>query len=108
MTKTPDGWLEIFTIYPGVRDMCNQHITGNSMHILWRSYASKDAPSKVMAFYKERHSDLVESTSNAEMKLRGTSDKVLSVHAVPGKFPTCENGPAADEKTVIVVSQAIR
>jgi hypothetical protein len=107
-TTSKGGWVDVFARYPDVRELCNQHITGNTMHIVWQSYASKDPPAKVMAFYKEKHPEIVESQSDTEMKLRGPSDKLLSVYAVPGKFPTCDVAPAADEKTIIVVSQAMR
>ena len=97
-------WLD-FAAYPGARKLCSQHVSGNTMHITWTGYATKDHHRKVIDFYVKRHGGKPEGET---LMLSGSKGARLSVHpAQAGGYPTCEVKPAKDDKTVIIVSQAV-
>jgi hypothetical protein len=99
-----EKWLD-FAAYPGARKLCSQHVSGNSMHINWTAYASKDHHKKVIDFYVKRHGGKPEGET---LSLSAPNGKRLSVHpAQAGGYPTCEVKPAKDDQTVIIVAQAV-
>ena len=78
------------------------------MEIHWRSYATPDATAKVIAFYEKTKVKDVEKDSDS-VTFRLDEDTRLSVYAATAAhYPTGENQPKSDEKTVIVVSRATR
>ncbi len=103
-----EKWLDTFAAYPGAREHCSQHVTGNVMHILWHAYVTGDTPDKVIAFYVQAEGEEhVEQGENSLTVRHG--DKVLSIHSTPAKdYPTCGKAPRPEDKTIIIVSQAIR
>jgi len=103
-----EKWLDTFSAYPGARELCSQHVTGNTMHILWRAYVTVDATKDVIAFYVQAEGkEHVELSENSLTVRRG--DKVLSVHAASARdYPRCGADPRPGERTVLIVSQAIR
>ena len=101
-----------FAAYPGARQLCDQSVMGQSggatTEIHWRSYATLDATAKVIAFYEKTGGKDVEKGSDS-VTFRLDEDTHLSVYAASAAhYPTCENKPKSDEKTVIVVSRATR
>jgi hypothetical protein len=106
--KMTEKWLDTFSAYPGARVLCSQHVTGNIMHILWTAYVTVDATKDVIAFYVQAEGkERVELEENSVTVRRG--DQVLSVHAASAKdYPRCGVEPRREERTVIIVSQAIR
>jgi hypothetical protein len=78
------------------------------MHILWSAYATRDAPEQVNAFYLQAEGkEHAEQNENSLTFRRG--DKVLSIHRASAKdYPDCGTHPSPEEKTVLIVSQAIR
>lgn len=101
-----------FAAYPGARQLCDQSVMGQAggamMEIHWRSYATPDATAKVIAFYEKTKVKDVEKDSDS-VTFRLDEDTRLSVYAATAAhYPTCENQPKSDEKTVIVVSRATR
>ncbi|MBM3745856.1 MAG: hypothetical protein FJW34_08665 [Acidobacteria bacterium] len=105
---TAERWLDTFAVYPGARELCSQHVTGNAMHILWHAYATRDLPEKVIAFYVQAEGkEHAEQSENSVTFRHG--DKVLSIHRASAKdYPECGKPPRPEEKTVLIVSQAIR
>jgi len=103
-----EKWLDTFAAYPGARELCSQHVTGNVMHILWHAYVSRDIPEKVIAFYVQAEGkEHVEQGQNSLSVRHG--DKVLSIHSTAAKdYPDCGKSPRPEEKTIMIVSQAIR
>jgi len=105
------GWNG-FAVYPGARQLCDQSVMGEPggarMEIHWCSYATLDATSKVIAFYeKTKVKDVEKGSDSATFRLDKDTD--LSVYAASAAhYPTCENKPKSDERTVIVVSRATR
>lgn len=106
--KMTGKWLDTFTAYQGARELCSQHVTGATMHILWRAYVTVDATMDVIAFYvKAEDKEQLELGEHSLTLRRG--DKVLSIHAASARdYPRCGADPRPGEKTVIIVSQAIR
>jgi len=104
-----DGkWLNIFPAYPAARGLCSQHVAGNVMHILWHAYVTTDAPEEVSAFYRQAGRTAHVEVDENPFKLRH-GDNVLSVHSASAKdYPDCGKAPSPEDKTVIIVSQAIR
>jgi hypothetical protein len=102
---------DVFTTYPRVTKLCEEHITAQGMHVLWRSFASSDPPETVATFYRERHRAWVvtdPASPGQPLRLVAPKDLVLTVHAVGTGHPTCASAPGAGDRTVILVSQAVR
>jgi hypothetical protein len=103
-----ERWLEVFPAYPKARQLCSEHISGTGMHILWESYAVAATPEEVAAFYL-RHFPDATAPKPKQLEVRAPKDKILSVYpAAEPSFPRCAKEPGPTEKTVILVSQAIR
>lgn len=101
-----------FAAYPGARKLCDQSVTGQAggamMEIHWRSYETPDATARVIAFYEKTKVKDVEKGSDS-VTFRLDKDTDLSVYAASvAHYPTCDNKPKSDQKTVIVVSRATR
>jgi hypothetical protein len=103
-----EKWAEVFPAYPGARRLCGQHVAGSTMHIEWTAYATKSAKAAVIAFYEHNRGALSVERPDGGFLLRGPDDRVLDVHAKNESYPRCEVPPAAEDATVIIVSQAIR
>ncbi len=95
-------WLGAFPPYPGARPLGSQHVNGGpgGVHVLWTAWATADPPGQVAAFYGLTLRD-------GSATLSAGRDKRLSVHPVGGTYPRCDVPPAADDRTVLIVSQAI-
>lgn len=87
-----------FALYPGATLICQQHVSGTTMHIQWWAYASPDPPELVARF----HGVAVGGTK------RGAREKDrLSVHAASDpSIPRCDAEPPGGTKTVVIVSTA--
>jgi hypothetical protein len=97
----------IFRAYPGARRLCNQHVSGTTMHINWTLYATADDPDRVRRFYEKNTSGAaVEKEGGKLVGLRGPKQEVLSIHGVKERYPSCGVAPSARDRTAIVVSQA--
>lgn len=99
-----------FAAYPNARQLCSEHVLGlngdrKSVEFEWVSYAATDATEKVIGFYSRKPGGKIE-THGKSFEIRQSNDLfTLSVHrAAETGYPTCENKPRPDEKTVIVVS----
>ena len=101
-----EDWT-IFRPYPGARRLCNQHVSGNTMHITWVLYATEDPPERVRAFYEKNTSGAaVEKEGGKLVNLRGPKKELLSIHGVQERYPSCGVAPSGRDRTVIVVSTA--
>jgi hypothetical protein len=98
-----------FPEYPQARLLCSEHVSGNSMHITWRTHASTDDVAKVVAFY-EKASKTKAGTGDKKERTFRDGDRHLSIYAATDndKFPKCATKPKAGEKTVILYSSAAR
>lgn len=98
-----------FSAYPKARKLCNEHVSGNTMHILWRSYATSDAPAKVVAHYEGLLAAKAKTGTRGERKFED-GDHHMSIYPASknDEFPACKTKPKAGETTVILMSQAIR
>ena len=77
------------------------------MHIEWASYATAASLSEVTAWYRAHRGDATEpAEAGGDVALEAKAGKKLSVHDSSSSYPTCENKPAPNEHTVIIVSQA--
>ena len=105
-TPSEENWT-IFRPYPGARRLCNQHVSGNTMHINWVLYATEDAPERVRAFYEKNTSGAaVEKEGGKLVSLRGPKKELLSIHGVKERYPSCGVAPSGRDRTAIVVSTA--
>lgn len=103
----PAPWFDVFPAFPGARALASEHVHGNSMHIHWASYATPASPEEVVAFYAARIPD-AERPDARHLSLRRPDLKNLSVHPSDDSYPRGEGKLEPGERTVIVVSQAIR
>ncbi len=99
-----------FAAYPDARLLCDQHVSGTGMHILWRSYATVDALDRVIAFYERDTGRKTRPGAGGAPGLELDADRKLAIYpaARSEEFPSCAVKPAAGERTVILVSTAIR
>jgi hypothetical protein len=105
-------WLG-FAEYSGAHRLCQQHVVGNSMHIEWSSYATTDEPAKVLAFYEKalgaKSAAGVHGSRTFDLAgSNGTIKLAMYPAAVADAFPSCSVAPKSDDRTVILVSQAIK
>jgi hypothetical protein len=98
-----------FAEYPQARLLCNEHITGKSMHITWKTHATTDDIAKVVAFY-EKVTKSKAGTGDQKERTFKDGDRHLSIYPATDndKFPKCQTTPKAGEKTVILYSSAAR
>jgi hypothetical protein len=105
-----NSWLG-FARCPRARDLCEQWVLGSSqerrVEIHWREFATRDEPARVAAFYARKDHAAAEKNDDGSITLRHGEDRVLSIYAASGHYPTCERKARADEKTVILVSEKV-
>ena len=96
-----------FEPYPGVRLLCSEHTSGSGMHIQWYVYASQRTPEDLVGFYRQRHPE-ASSDAAVELVVRGPNRAVLTVYPREGyaRRPHCAQEPAANERALILLSQA--
>jgi hypothetical protein len=100
-------WLG-FDAYPGARQLCAEHVTGDAMHLEWRSYATAAAPEEVVAFYRDAPGEKTRDHPGALRLAAGDLRLTIFPVAEASRYPSCAEAPAATERTVILVSKAIR
>jgi hypothetical protein len=106
---TPERWMGEFPAYPGAVKFCDQHVSGNSMHITAEFYGTADAPETVAAFYAREWKGRGPSPGAANTLTGSTEDLKLSWGAAgTAGLPTCDRPPAATDRTVLVVSRATK
>jgi hypothetical protein len=111
-----ERWYGAFAAYPQVRPLCDEHVSGNGMHITWRSYATRDSLDKVVKFYEgdqKRAATVDDKTGERKFVAASDPDTVLSVYspaaALAAKVPTCEKGAAKEgESALILVFKATK
>jgi hypothetical protein len=97
--------------YPGARALCEQRVYGTSegqgIEIHASYFVTIDGPEKVKDFYSKTSFRIERKDSS--FTVHRNSHSTLSVHrAATMPFPGCESRLAADEKTVIEVSELLR
>jgi hypothetical protein len=111
VAKELERWFS-FAAYPAARPLCDEHVAGSSMHISWRSFASRDPVERVVAFYeRDQGAKATEQSPGAfVLHARARPDDVLEVRGTggAGTYPSCSVRPAKGEKTVVIVSSATR
>jgi hypothetical protein len=98
-----------FATYPKARNLCNEHVTGNKMHIVWASYATSDSVAKVVAHYEKTLKAKAKTGTKGERKfVDGDHHMAIYPASKNDDFPACNTKPKAVEATVILMSRAIR
>jgi hypothetical protein len=94
----------------GARNLCSEHVIGNTMHIAWTSWASKDDVAKVVADYEKSLAMKAKAGDKGEHEFSDGKNLRLAIYpaAKVDDFPHCATKPAAGEKTIVLISQAIR
>lgn len=97
-------WLG-FTPYPAARQLCNQYTLGSTndnkpMEIHGVTFATRDAPEDVIAFYSKGESGNAEVEGKSITIRRGNPvESVLSAQAASAAhFHTCADQPRPEEK----------
>jgi hypothetical protein len=111
----PEADSGVFSPPEGARRLCDQHITGATMHVQWTTYALAEAPAAVVARYRARryHPDAPEPDTNPDaehLMLRGPGDVVVTIYPAGenNSHPHCAVEPTATERTVLLLSHAVR
>lgn len=90
----------------GGRFLCSQHVTGTNVHIAWRSFAFTRTVAELRAEYATRG---ITFTQQGDDLVHAPNDSFrLSIHPANGSYPSCEQRPNANERSVIVLSNATR
>lgn len=99
-----------FEPYKGARNLCSEHVVGNTMHITWSSWATKDDLASVVASYEKAIGKNAGTGDKGERTFSGDKDFRLAIYpaAKLDDFPHCNEKPKAGEKTIVLISQAIR
>jgi hypothetical protein len=98
-----------FEPYKNARNLCSEHITGNSMHVHWTTWATKDDLATVVAHYEKVIGRKAETGSKGDRNFSDGKDRLMIYSADNNdKFPSCGKSPEAGEKTVVLISKAIR
>jgi hypothetical protein len=99
-----------FEPYKGARNLCSEHVSGNTMHITWTSWATKDDVATVVAHYEKATGVKPATGDKGERTFSDGKNLRLSVYPTSkhDSFPTCSTRPAGDEKTIVLISKAIR
>ena len=99
-----------FASYPGSRELCRQHVTGDKMHIIWSSHASRDELAKVVAYYEKTLGKKAKAEANGAKAIHADANRHVTIYPVAseGKLPTCTKKSMAGEKTIVMLSHAIR
>ena len=106
MADDPKG----FEPYKGARNLCSEHVTGNTMHIRWTSWATRDDVATVVAHYEKAIGKKAETGDKGERTFSDGKDLRIAIYPATKNdgFPSCSKKPEAGEKTVVLISRAIR
>jgi hypothetical protein len=99
-----------FAPYPGSQELCNRVIIAEGKPLHWRSWVTADDWVKVGDYYKGRTKGMLTNPSTDRLEIHsgaGLQDRVLMVYpaAVASSKPQCNKPLAAEDKTVIMVSE---
>lgn len=105
----PDAapWIGGLPSYPGARELCYQHVTGEGVHVMWTGWASPDPIERVRAFY-ERHRGaaiLDGEPDRFSLRLPDAPNGSVGVSRVDAPHPDCGTAPEPADQTYFVVSQ---
>ena len=95
------------TLYPGSRQLCDQHVMASSAsaprEIEWRSYATSDPADRVVAHF-DPDGKLVDSKLDGETTLR-LDGVQISIFSLPTSrpAPSCDVTPATTDRALIVL-----
>ena len=95
-----------FASYKNARLLCSEHVIGNTMHITWSSYATKDTVDTVVADYVKTTGRKATSEKDGSKLLVWDDTHHLAVYATADndKFPHCNQKPKSGERAVILMS----
>lgn len=110
LADAPKEVPKAYTSYPGSRQLCYQHITGNTMHIMWSTHATKDSLAKVLAHYEKALGKKATAQDHGAKRIEVDADRHLTIYPVAseGKLPHCDTKPKAGEQTIVMLSTAAR
>lgn len=100
-----------YTAYPGSRQLCYQHISGTTMHIMWSSHATKDELAKVVEHYeKGLGKKAAKADAHGARLIEVDADRHVTIYpaAANDKLPHCETKPKAGEQTLVMISTTAR
>jgi hypothetical protein len=106
--ESSEMWGDRFPAYSGAREVGKEHVSGANMHILCSAYATSARTEDVVAFYAARFSDAQRETAR-RITVRAKDEHVLEVKGVDdAEGPRCGARLTGEDKTIIVVSQAVK
>ncbi|MBI5512897.1 MAG: hypothetical protein HY909_03970 [Deltaproteobacteria bacterium] len=113
--EAPEADSGVFSPPEGARRLCDQHVNAPPLHVAWSSYALAEAPREVVARYRARRfrTDTPEPDVNPDpehLTLRGPGDVVVTIYpsGENNSHPHCATEPTDQERTVLLLSRAVR
>lgn len=102
-----DDCAALFAPPPGATKLCDEHVLTEGSEIHWQSYAHADDRYALWPSYQERARKCGAGTISKPPMLEVVKDdrRLELFDAAGGGFPTCTVAPAADRKTVVLVSE---
>ncbi len=107
----PETSLEDIRPFPGSKILCTEHISGNTGHILWRSYSSEAAASEVVKYFENQlQAKASESEGTYSLTSRGNPELKISIAPKSNSkgMPSCKKEPPQTAKVIIVISQLVK
>lgn len=104
--------IEDIPSYPGSQILCSEHESGQTMHILWRSFSTSDPIPAVVAYFELKLKVKAATGEHESRSLISSANTDLKVTIYPASnaksFPGCGRVPEKSAQTVILISQALR
>jgi hypothetical protein len=96
--------------YPKSRELCNEHVSGNTMHIIWSSHATVETLTRVVAHYEKALGKKATDDANGGKMIDVDGNRHVTIYPAGknDKYPSCSKKPKAGEATVVMLSNAIR
>ena len=96
--------------YPGARQLCAEHVSGQDMHISWESYATADPVDRVVAHFQRASGRTATVRADGSRHFDWDAVNKMSIYpaARNDAFPNCDVKTSARERTVILSSVGTR
>jgi len=99
-----------FAAYPGARQLCYQHVSSPTMHIMWSTHATRDALAKVVTHYELALGKRAKAEAHGAKRIEIDADRHVTIYPVASeaKLPTCETKAKLGEQTIVMLSTVAR
>lgn len=98
--------------YPGSKKLCNEHVSGASMHILWKSFSTRDDVTLAAKYFEQKFHVTATPGEHESLEIVVPTNANLVIKIYPTSsaenFPGCRQKPDLSANAVILISEAMR